>query len=140
AALVGTGLVIAAGATTIAVVKMHPLQEYAWQIEDPFDGFEILDRTPPQVAIVPTHFPNVFEGPSASEHDPVHGRAIGIRASIQTMTQIAYNVPRSKRIIWPAAIPTNHFDFIANLRTGARQALREEIRRSFSIAGTFQMI
>ncbi|HZL78785.1 MAG TPA: TIGR03435 family protein [Candidatus Limnocylindrales bacterium] len=140
AIVVGVGILLAAGTTTITVRTIQEHRIYPWQVEENFSPIELLNKTPPQVTILPTRFQKNFDGPHANELDKSNGRAIGIRIPFLTIIQIAYQVRYADRIIPLNEIPQGKFDFIANLRNGSSDALQQAVERKFNLVGKFQIL
>jgi len=126
AMIVGVGLLVAAGTTTITIKEIQNHRSNLWQVEEGFDGIKLMNEMPPQVTILPTRFQKAWDGPSTYETEGSNGRAIGIRTPVSRMIQIAYDVQHADRIIWPEKISTNRYDFIANLRTGHGRRCRKK--------------
>jgi uncharacterized protein (TIGR03435 family) len=117
----GAGLLLAA----IAVKKIYDsVRYYSWQVQ--YANDDILDKTPPQVAIVPARFSS---NGGLAGHD---GKIMGIGQPIETILQIAYGVDQS-RLVFSAQRPSGKYDFIANLPQDNAQALREEIEKTFDL-------
>jgi uncharacterized protein (TIGR03435 family) len=101
--------------------KSHP-----WQKPQP--DAQILANTPAQVVIIPTEYFSPSGGWSIAQNN----QAIGIRVGAGEILQNAYGLSRS-RMVLPPDMPRGQYDFIANLPSGAMEALREEIRNKLSL-------
>jgi uncharacterized protein (TIGR03435 family) len=130
AIVVAAGVLLAAGTTTVTIKEIQAHETYPWQIEHASSG--VLSRVPPQVVIVPTKFAEF--GGWGYDNRSVNRQVIGIGAPISEMLQAAYGVPLA-RMVLPAALPKERYDFIANLSTGSMPALQQEIQKKFGLSG-----
>jgi len=108
-------------------------KSYSWQT--PSFTPDVLERTPPQVTLIPTEYTNNGWGTMRANG------VIGIRMPASYVVQSAYSWPSSTRIIFQDAAPPGQFDFIANLTNGPLEALQAEIRKKWGIIAapaTFQ--
>ncbi len=126
AIIVGTGLMLAAGTTTVTVEKIQNYRGYPWQVQN-FDS-RVLDKVPPQVAIVPAKFAR-FGGSGYANK-----KMMGLGISVTNILQYAYG-GSSARTIFPDRVPPGRYDFIANLPSGNEAALQKEIERKFGLVG-----
>jgi uncharacterized protein (TIGR03435 family) len=126
AVIVGASVLLAAGTTTVTVKEIQKHQTYPWQVRN-FNS-RILDRVPPQVAIVPARFPE--SGGSGSANN----KMMGLGVTITNLLQDAYG-QGSARTIFPDGLPPAKYDFIANLPSGNPAALQKEIKRQFGLTG-----
>jgi uncharacterized protein (TIGR03435 family) len=131
AVVIGAGILLAAGTTTITVKAIQEHRTYPWQMERLNSG--ILNKVEPQVRIVPTKAPQ-FEGWTYNNHS-ANRKVVGIGAPIKEVLQAAYGYTASARIIFPAELPQGRYDFIANLPAGSEAALQQEIQRKFGLTG-----
>ena len=130
AIVVGAGVLLAAGTTTVTVKKIEARD--AWRVY-PGD-IAALNRVPPQVRILPAKFPQ--SGLSGASG----GKMLGIGQTIKSMAQVAYASPSehnwdNARTIVSANIPQGRYDFIANLPTGSWIALQKEMERKLGMVG-----
>jgi uncharacterized protein (TIGR03435 family) len=100
---------------------------YSWQT--PRYGSQLLEETPPQIVITPTE----YAPPSGGWGQRRPDKAIGIRMSADFVVQSAYNWPSRSRMVFPEAMPPGQFDFIANLPTGALEALQAEVKKQWGL-------
>lgn len=100
---------------------------YPWQ--RPQYERQLLGQTPPQVVLIPSE----YKPPSGGwgTYGP-HG-AIGIRMGAPFVIQSAYNWRAQHRIIQADPLPPGQFDFIANLPSGALEALQAEIKKQWGL-------
>jgi uncharacterized protein (TIGR03435 family) len=136
AAAVAVGVLVAAGTisvTTSASVKQIYRHSVSFW-EDPNFTQATLSETPPQVTIVPSKFPSVGRAIVThidSDKNLVdQAQLMGIGIGLEGMLQFAHH-GAGLRHIAPADLPTDKYDFIANLPSGSRAALAELIRRKF---------
>lgn len=115
-----------------------------WQL--PYFEPQVLQTAPPQVTVVPTKFQTPAGG-STPDSPPQGGwsmnrgdMVIGIRMAPQYLLQSAYKWNSYARMIMPPDMPTEQYDFIANLPTGALEALQEEIKKKLGLVAEPQTI
>jgi uncharacterized protein (TIGR03435 family) len=130
AIVVGAGVLLAAGTTTVTIKEIQAHQTYPWQTEHATSG--VLSRVPPQVVIAPTKFAE-FGGWGYNDRSP-NRQVIGIGAPISEMLQAAYGVPLA-RMVLPDSLPKDRYDFIANLPSGSMNALQQEIQKKLGLVG-----
>ena len=144
-------VLLAAGTTTVTVQKIHEHQNEAWQLGELRSDF--LLQPPYQTVILPTRAsernPKLGIGGMASAKN---GQVFGINMSIKDMMRVAFITSQAdygtinnqdvseQRTIFMAQVPTNHYDFISNLRIGSREALQRELKQRFGIVGRFETI
>ena len=116
---------LAAGASTIFVMRIHKHQTYPWQVQNA--GSRMLDRVPARVKIVPTKFPT-----NAPGYHESNNKMLGLGQSINTLLGAAYQVSRY-RIFFSTTPPAGNYDFIANLPDGNSEALQREIVKQFNL-------
>lgn len=65
-------------------------------------------------------------------------RAIGIRQGAEQILLTAYkmNIRDRSRVVWPDGMPTGQYDYIANLPTGALEALQTEAKEKLGLTGS----
>ncbi len=146
----GAGLLLAAGITTIGVQEVQARRTYPWQVRasgkrenmevESKSRHEIFMKTPPQVRILPTKFPDGISGGWRSIEEGKDARFIGIKTTFPSMIQIAFQVKYEDRIAYAADLPKGEFDFIANLPHDSAEALQNEIRRKFGVVGHLQTV
>jgi uncharacterized protein (TIGR03435 family) len=133
--LFGTGVLVAAGTATVAVEEIQARQIYPWQVSRA--DFDVMHRTPPQVRIIPTKFPDT--GSAVAQGDAVRQNlnAMGIAQSVQQIVEIAYG-GKPTRTFSSTVPPLEKYDFIANLPQGSAEALQREIKRKFGVVGRWE--
>jgi uncharacterized protein (TIGR03435 family) len=129
AVVVGVGVLLAAGMTTITVKGIQDHRTYPWQVHEGNISDDQLNQ-PPQVRILPSkfHIPDEYTG------DKLLGT--GVRA--QDVIAAAYGFATPARAIFPAGLPANRYDFIACLPGGEDaniKALQAEVKRKFGVVG-----
>ena len=139
AAVIGVGIFLAAGSTTVLTVKeIQQHRTYPWQVQNA--NSEVLRKVPRQVTIAPARFPNTMGAGVIHMNDPHgDGEILGIAQPVETILGAAYDVD-SARIVIPGTgmLPKDKYDFIANLRSGNQVSLQKEIKRKFGLTGAFQ--
>ncbi len=124
AIVVGTGILLAAGTTTVTVEEIRSNSDARWQIGR-IDS-RILETAPRIVKMVPTKFPNL--GGWASSN----GRIIGFGESAQSIVEAAFDSAHT-RTIFSTTLPPKKYDFIANLPADSDEALRREVEKQFGV-------
>lgn len=136
---IGVGILLAVGMTKILlnkspIVSASPIQgTYPWQVL-PLRS-ELLNMVEPQVRIVPSRF-SQFSGPVYNERGP-NRKVYGVGATIGEILQAAYGTSAS-RMILPAELPRERYDFIANLPTGSEAALQGQIKNQFGLIARWE--
>jgi RNA polymerase sigma factor (sigma-70 family) len=132
AAAVAAGVLFAAGTTTVTVQQIHRHSVSFW--EDPNFTVATLRAAPPQVTIVPSRFPSVGRAIVTdidSDKNPVdQAQLMGLGIGLEGMLQFARH-GAGLRHIAPPDLPSDLYDFIANLPSGSRSALAELVRKRF---------
>jgi uncharacterized protein (TIGR03435 family) len=128
ALVIGVGLLFAAGTATVTInqIQKARLQESQWRrLNITSDD---LDKLSPEVEISPSIFPE--GGNTAST-----GRKfVGIGQPVASIVSAAYKWPQA-RMIFPQGKPRGKYDYIATLPTGARDALRNELKNKLGWVG-----
>jgi uncharacterized protein (TIGR03435 family) len=135
AVVVGVGVLLAAGTTTITVKEIQEHRTYWWEeVPDitPVNLGEILASKPPQVIIKPAKFSK--SGGGSEEVDSNDWISVGISATADGIVRTAYGSDRL-RTVFLAKVPEGRFDFIANLPHGSSKALQVAIKRKFGLVG-----
>ncbi len=128
AIVVGVGVLLAAGTTTVTVKKIEARD--AWRVW-PCD-FAALDRVPPQVRILPAKFPQ------GGSYGATGGKMMGIGQPVESMAQVAYARPSdhiwdNARTVLSPGLPQGRYDFIANLPKDSWLALQKEMQRKLGV-------
>jgi uncharacterized protein (TIGR03435 family) len=133
AVVVGVGLLITAGTTTVAVKAIERLNAEPWRIKyDP----AIMTKIPPRVEILPALC--LRFGSSYGDND--HGR-MGLGATMIAMLESANDYKYSQaRMITATALPAGTYDFIANLTNDSAPALQQQINRQFGLVERYETI
>ncbi len=109
---------------------------YPWQVQDDrgLPKGEILDQVSPQVKIVPTKFSPSDIGYKGGFKGR-NGKMWGLGQSINSLLSAAYSEGNSGRyrMVFTTKAPKGHYDFIANLPEGNKEALQREIERQFNL-------
>jgi uncharacterized protein (TIGR03435 family) len=131
AVVVGVGVLLAAGTTTLTVKEIQEYRTYPWQAREGLFDSSLLDQQPPQVRILPSKFTNFAEGSSGNK---IMG--IGVRA--QEVIAAAYG-SSSARTILSVELPKGRYDYIASLPDGNPGALQQELKRKFGVVGKVEI-
>jgi uncharacterized protein (TIGR03435 family) len=126
AIVVGAGLLLAAGTATVGIKEVHK-HHYPWR--EARVEMRTLTDTPPQVKILPSKF-NQKHGLAIDRQD----RTIGIGVLMPDLMQVAYSNSWA-RIVSPPDLAQRRVDFIANLPSGSREALRSQVEEQFKVKG-----
>ncbi len=140
AVVVGVGILFAAGTATVTVQTIHQHQNEAWQLGNLNSKF--LLQPPYRTVILPT------QSAKRNRQNGIggmvwmaDGRAYGLNAPVEEMLRVAdmdYGSVSQYRTVLSAEVPTNHYDFFSNPPKGSKEALRQEIKRMFGVAGRFE--
>jgi len=126
AIVVGVGILLAAGTTTVTIREIQEHRTYSWEV--PKWRAKILNEVPPQVRIVPAKFPTGGMG-------WVNGKGMGIGQPLSSIFPNAYQFNWA-RTLCKVQLPSGKYDFIANLPEGSAEALGREIERKFDLKVT----
>jgi uncharacterized protein (TIGR03435 family) len=129
AVVVGAGILLATGTTTVAVREIREHRTYPWQVHEGMITGDQVEQ-PPQVRILTSKF-----------HQPdfatVNGKLIGTGVRAQLVVAGAYNYS-PPRVVFSANLPAGLYDYIACLPGGEganQQALQAEVKRRFGVVG-----
>ena len=132
AAAVVVGVLFAAGTTTVTVQQIHRHSVSNW--EDPNFSALTLRHAPHQVTIVPSKFPSVARAIvtdfDSNTNAANRAQLMGLGVDLGGLLQFAHHGAGLYHVA-PANLPTNRYDFIANLPSDSRAALAELIRTRF---------
>jgi uncharacterized protein (TIGR03435 family) len=133
AIVVGVGLLLATGTTTVAVKEIQKCEAEPWrQKYDP----AIMAKLPPRVEILPAlclRFASAYG-------DNNNGR-MGLGITMIAMLESANNYKYSQaRMIAGTPLPEGKYDFIANLTNGSAPALQQQINRQFGLVERYETI
>ncbi len=126
AIVVSLGVLLAAGTTTVTVKEIQEHRTYPWEV--PSWDFSMVDKVSPQVRIVPTKF---FKGGWGIQGE----KTIGISFRRVEILRTAKGWPSSARMVLPSNLPTDRYDFIANLPNGSKEALELLVKKKFGLIG-----
>jgi uncharacterized protein (TIGR03435 family) len=132
AIVVGTGILFAAGTTTITVKEIQAHRTYPWQGKEGNINPGQLNQ-PPQVRIVSSR----FYQPAIYTADKLLGT--GVRA--QDIVANAYGFITPIKAVFNVQLPAGRYDYIACLPGGKEaneQALQAEVRRQFGVIGKIE--
>jgi len=131
AVVVGVGILLAAGTTTVTVKEIQRHNDDTWDTGR-IDS-RILDKTPRIVKIIPSKFPN--QGGWARSNY----RILGIGDTAEMVVDAAYGT-RDTRTIFSTKLPHGKYDFISNLPSNSFEALKQEISKQFGVVGRAETI
>jgi uncharacterized protein (TIGR03435 family) len=126
-------LIVAAGTTTVTVKEVQRHEDSQWDIGQ-VDGM-ILRKAPHIVRIIPSKFPN-----SGGWVGNGNGSTFGLNEPVAGIISDAYGQDSGTRTILPAELPQTKYDFIANLLSGSREALQQQIKKQFGIIAQWETI
>jgi uncharacterized protein (TIGR03435 family) len=133
AIVVGTGILLAAGTTTVTVNEIQKHDNNQW------DNGEIspmpLENGPHIVKIIPAKFPDDGWASFGDGRERIYGTG----HTAKELVQVVYASERS-RTIFLTALPQGTFDFIANLTSGSSEAMKQLIKEKFGVTGRFAMV
>jgi uncharacterized protein (TIGR03435 family) len=136
AVLVGAGVLVVAGSTVATIEKIN--SDDSWRSLFHLLGESAvnanLDKTPPQVTILPTIHPTW--GSTAIPGS--NGRMIGINESVTNLIRDTYQQMPPRMIFYEPA-PAGKYDYIANLPQGSMEALRQKIKDQFGLVAHKQI-
>jgi uncharacterized protein (TIGR03435 family) len=137
AIVVGVGVLLAAGTTTVTVKEIQHHWTQDWQLGQ--IGTETLRHAPRETVILPTKSAQRSRqrgtGGMAWMGD---GRAFGINQPVKFILRIAYDAASPYQIVENAELPTGKYDFLSNLPTGSREALQLALKKKFGVVGRFE--
>jgi uncharacterized protein (TIGR03435 family) len=127
--VVGVGILLAAGTTTVTVKEIQEHRTYPWQVS----GFssQRLNQAPPQVAILPSKVP--IGGSWGTSDQKVMGTGILAKDVVAIAFDPKNVFSTSIRMILSAELPQGRYDFIASLASGNMEALQKEVKQKFGI-------
>ncbi len=129
--VVGVGVLLAVGTTTITVKKIESYHAYhnSWRVLNLNSA--IVDQTPPQVRILPTKFHNGENNLSENNSGTKWG---GINMPVSVIAWVAYEW-RPARVVFTTPAPRDKYDFITTLPQGAYEALQRELKDTLGFIG-----
>ena len=126
AAVATAGVLLAATTGTLIVKEVAQQKTYDWEVL-PVDG-AILDKTPPQVTIVPSKIALAGSGTSASGD-----RWMGVNLSAEFILRWLNGWGSSVRMVRRTKFPEGNFDFISNLPQASPAALGQLYLKKFGL-------
>ncbi len=131
AIVVGAGLLLAAGTTTVVVEKaISPaVDESFWEAT-----VENLHKAPPVLIIRPTRFSDhVMVVGGTNQVIIIMNQTIAHNLDVAGLIQFAYACYSAPKLVLPAGVPTNHFDLMLTLRSNQLEMLQKAIQRQFGL-------
>ena len=137
AMVVGVGVLLAVGTTTITVKEIRAHHHYSWQV--PKASRDIIRQMPPQVIIVPS----VFAKDGGTYRDYTTGGGVmGICQTITNIVRVAYD-GQQYRMIFSTGIPDGRFDFFAkgieSSQPFFQKDLQAELKTKLGVVGKLEM-
>ncbi len=155
AIVVGVGVLLAAGTTTVTVKEIQEHRTYPWELPNfdpvPMGAISVLSKTPPQVRIVNSKYDHYVGGGGhgdTTKHDKFGklisvttnaSQSIGIGVTLDSIVETAYG-SEPLRTIFSVKMPTRRYDYIANVPQNALKELQEEIKKKFGLIGRWEMV
>jgi len=135
AIVVGVGVLLVAGTTTITVkqIATHKTDD-SWRVENITSA--MVERAAAQVEILPTKFPlseNYFMLAARPENDKV----VGIRVSVADIAWVAYYWSPG-RMIFTIAPSQDRYDFISTLPQDSSKALQKKLKSKLGLVGHYE--
>jgi uncharacterized protein (TIGR03435 family) len=131
AIVVSVAAILAAG-TTVVTIKEIKKKSDSWRNLINFYSASAmdadLDKTPPQITILPTIHPEW----GAMWWFDRNGRRLGMNSSITNLLSDAYGV-RNTHMVFSEPMPGGKYDFIANLPQGSEAVFQEKIKEQFGV-------
>ncbi len=137
AIVVGMGVLLAAGTTTVTVKEIQHYRTENWQLGEM--SSETLNKAPRETVILPTKF--IQRSRQRGTGGMVwmgDGRALGINQPAKSILQIAYGAASPCRMVLNTELPVEKYDFLSNLPTGSREALQLALKKKFGVVGRFE--
>jgi uncharacterized protein (TIGR03435 family) len=137
AIVVGVGVLLAVGTTTVTVKEIAAHHHEVWQ--EKFD-LSVLDKVPPQVRILPSLPSTLQSGLHAAGGN--NGKGLGLGQSVPDLLQMAYSIHWAQLSL-SAPVPDAKYDFITSLSKNNQdnqEALQREINKKFGLVGRREFI
>jgi uncharacterized protein (TIGR03435 family) len=133
AVVVGVGVLLSAGTTTITVIGIQKHRASAWETKFFNTNIvSVLKAAPPLVEILPTKFPQSTGW--AYRGGVLDQKMVGVNRTLKWITDEANTTDlMPDRHIYPDDFPTNNYDYIVNLPTGSSQALQKKFEEKFGL-------
>ena len=134
AIVIGAGILLAAGTTTVIVKKAIPSTPaaiYEAIFENPTSqGMNLLDSAPPTLIFRPTQFPQK----GGSGFWTPAGKSVAVNYPLNTLFGIAYGV-RSVYVVFPDDFNSGNtnYDILITLPDHQKEALQEELKKQFGL-------
>jgi uncharacterized protein (TIGR03435 family) len=155
AVVTGMVVLLTAGTTVIMIKEIREHRDSSWELAnfdpEPVVAPMVLEKTPPQVRIVPSKFDHWVMGPftSGDSSEFVDGKwipmttnatiSMGVGVTVDSIIRTAYGADRLHSV-FATEISRGRYDFIANLRHDALSRLRSVIRDKFNLVGKWEMV
>ncbi len=131
--VIGVSVLLAAGTTTVTIHQINKNNMgSSWPSLNNYKGraamLATLNKTPPQVTILPTIFPEY----GAKWWPGGRGRSLGMSLSVTDLLMCAYG-ERDTHMVFSGPTEGGRYDYIANLPQGSEAALRQKIKEQFGV-------
>ncbi len=133
AIVVGVGVLLAAGTTTLTVKTIsHYHEESLWD-KLLHSDLQDLQDAPPGLSIRPSGFTREVAGMHES-----YGKVLGVYQPFETLIARAYDVS-PWRVLALSPLPAGEFDYMATTSQNQRESLQEMIKAKFGFTGRLEM-
>jgi uncharacterized protein (TIGR03435 family) len=137
AIVIGAGVLLAAGTTTVTVKEIQEHRTENWQLGEM--STETLLHAPHKTVILPTKSDQRSRQRGTGGMTWMgDGRALGISQPVKSILRIAYNAASPYQIVLNTELPAEKYDFLSNLPTGSREALQLTLKKKFGVVGRFE--
>ena len=130
--VVGTGVLLAGGTTTVVMTKAVP-RLFGQTVDESFWQPDKFQKAPPVLILRPTK----SDGRGGSGVTSSSGKALELNANLKRLLSVAYDFPES-RMILPDNLPTNHFDLLLTLDSHPREMLQKELTKRFGLTARLE--
>jgi uncharacterized protein (TIGR03435 family) len=136
---IAAGVLVAAGTVTVGVKRIENFlatNPDRWRAAN-FNS-QMLEQVPPQVRILPSTFSGTGRRGLRGSGSGSDRKMAGLGFRVPAIFAAAYG-RNDARIIFNTEVPTNRYDFICTLTSRQGEALQNELRKAFGLAGKIQM-
>jgi uncharacterized protein (TIGR03435 family) len=123
-------VLLAAGTTTVTVKAIRNYDDNQWDKGEPLES-QRLNKAPHIVRIIPTKFPRESAWLTSAT------QALGVGVTARQIVQAAYGGTET-RTIYSAALQGKKYDFISNVNSAGEEALKQQIKKQFGVAGRYE--
>jgi uncharacterized protein (TIGR03435 family) len=146
AIVVGVGVLLAAGTTTVGIKEYQEHRIYPWEIENSeigMSGVQVLEEQPPQVRLLDSKLKGRGDAVMWSEYG--QSKMMGVDKSAEDVVAAAYRFYYPARTVVVAELPKGRYDYIACLDfpqnvNGNEKALQQLVRSKFGVFGKLETL